>query len=295
MKYRTIEFTKKFNLGNYETQDIKIQVEVEEGENVDEVFLKLKKKVLEMGNPKEEQKMTNGTTKEDFYSGNFLKAESCKGGEIVKFLDEGEITEITTPEGKVKAVMNFQVDFNGVEKTFTPNKGNADIFLEAWGENWIGKKFKVTLTKVKVFGKMKNSIVAEPILEEGDKVPVVKPQKMDKEKKAWEALIKSLDTTQLGLLQKWLKEFKKEVRGWFGKKVQKMTGLETLTCVNSVLIILLLIRCLWGKQTMKTKEKVKEAVNDYAILKEILGNAGISINEGTIDIVQEALNWVLED
>jgi len=54
MKYKTIEFTKKFNLGNYETQDIKILVEVEEGENVDEAFLKLKKKVLDMGNPKEE-------------------------------------------------------------------------------------------------------------------------------------------------------------------------------------------------------------------------------------------------
>jgi len=52
LKYKTIEYTKKWNLGNYETQDIKIQVEVEEGENVDEVMLKLKKKVLEMGNAK---------------------------------------------------------------------------------------------------------------------------------------------------------------------------------------------------------------------------------------------------
>jgi len=50
MKYKTVEFTKKFNLGNYETQDIKILVEVAENENVDEVFLKLKQKVLEMGN-----------------------------------------------------------------------------------------------------------------------------------------------------------------------------------------------------------------------------------------------------
>ena len=49
MKYRSVEFTRKFNLGNYETQDIKVLVEVDENENVDEVLLKLKKKVLEMG------------------------------------------------------------------------------------------------------------------------------------------------------------------------------------------------------------------------------------------------------
>jgi len=49
MKIKTIEFTKKFNLGNYETQDIKILAEVDEKENVDEAFLNLKKKVLEMG------------------------------------------------------------------------------------------------------------------------------------------------------------------------------------------------------------------------------------------------------
>ena len=49
MKYRTIRYVKKFNLGNYETQDIDITVEVGENENIDEVFLKLKKKVLEMG------------------------------------------------------------------------------------------------------------------------------------------------------------------------------------------------------------------------------------------------------
>jgi len=49
MKYKTIEFTKKFNLGNYETQDIRILVEIDEKENVDEVFVKLKRKVLEMG------------------------------------------------------------------------------------------------------------------------------------------------------------------------------------------------------------------------------------------------------
>lgn len=49
MEYKTIRYVRKFNLGNYETQDIDVSVEVDENENVDEVFLKLKKKVLEMG------------------------------------------------------------------------------------------------------------------------------------------------------------------------------------------------------------------------------------------------------
>lgn len=119
--------------------------------------------------------MSNGKTKKEFFEGNFLKAEDCKGGEIIEFLDEGEVTDLRTPEGKMKVVMNFQVKINGKEKTFTPNKTNADIFLKAWGENWAGRKFKVELVKVMVFGEKKDSIVAEPILEEGDKVPVVKP------------------------------------------------------------------------------------------------------------------------
>jgi len=114
----------------------------------------------------------------DFFSGNFLKAEDCKGGEIVEFLDGGNMEEIVTPEGKTKSVLNFQVKINGNEKTFTPNRGNGNSFVEAWGEDsegWIGKKFKITLTKVMVFGKKKDSIIAEPIIGETDKVPVVKP------------------------------------------------------------------------------------------------------------------------
>ena len=101
----------------------------------------------------------------DFFSGNFLKAEDCKGGELAEILDEGEITELQTPEGKVKAVMNFQISLNGVEKTFTPNKSNGNILVEAFGEDtktWIGKKFKISLSKVRVFGKLKDSIVVEP-------------------------------------------------------------------------------------------------------------------------------------
>lgn len=49
MKIKQIIYRRKFNLGGYETQDIELIAEVSENENVDEVFLKLKKKVLEMG------------------------------------------------------------------------------------------------------------------------------------------------------------------------------------------------------------------------------------------------------
>jgi len=102
----------------------------------------------------------------EFFSGNYLKAEDCKGGEICEILDEGEITEIQTPEGKTKVVMNIQVKMGESEKTFTPNKSNGNILVEAFGEDtsaWIGKTFKITLTKVRVFGKLKDSIVVEPL------------------------------------------------------------------------------------------------------------------------------------
>ena len=114
----------------------------------------------------------------EFYSGNFLKAEDCKGGEICKFLDEGEMEEITSPEGKTKEVLNFQVSFNvgkeEAEKTFTPNKSNGNILMEAFGEDtskWIGRQFKITLQRVRVFGKMKPSIIVEPL-------DIVQTQKM---------------------------------------------------------------------------------------------------------------------
>ena len=106
----------------------------------------------------------------DFYSGDYLKAEDCKGGEICEILDSGEISEIQSPEGKVKEVLNFQVTFDvegkKIEKTFTPNKGNGNILVDAFGEDtekWIGKRFKINLVKVRVFGKVKPSIVVEPL------------------------------------------------------------------------------------------------------------------------------------
>ena len=115
----------------------------------------------------------------DFFSGNFLKAEDCKGGEICELLDFGSMEEITTPEGKAKAVLNFQIRFDvegaKSEKTFTPNKSNGNAMVEAWGDDtdaWVGKRFKINLAKVRVFGKIKDSIVVECL----DVVPTEKIQ-----------------------------------------------------------------------------------------------------------------------
>ena len=47
MKITYVEFTRKFNLGNFESQDIKLSADVEEGETVDQVIQALKKTTLE--------------------------------------------------------------------------------------------------------------------------------------------------------------------------------------------------------------------------------------------------------
>lgn len=119
----------------------------------------------------------------DFFSGNFLKAEDCKGGELCEILDAGSMEEITSPEGKVKPVLNFDIrfDLEGAksEKTFTPNKSNGNVMVEAWGDDtdkWVGKRFKIALGKVNVFGKFKNSIIVEPL----DVVETQKVQTMAK-------------------------------------------------------------------------------------------------------------------
>ena len=51
MKYKTIEFARKFNIGNFETKDIKLSVEIED-EDIDKVFMELKNKVMELGEKK---------------------------------------------------------------------------------------------------------------------------------------------------------------------------------------------------------------------------------------------------
>ena len=108
------------------------------------------------------------TNVKNVFSGNYLKAEDCKGGEIVEILSEGEIAEITSPEGKVKNVLNYKVSVDGQEKEWTPNRTCGQMLMQAWGEddkNWIGKKFQIELMRTQMFGKVKNAILVKLINE----------------------------------------------------------------------------------------------------------------------------------
>ena len=112
------------------------------------------------------------TNVKGYFSGNFIKAEECKGGEICEILAEGVMEEITSPEGKAKAVLNYQVSIDGIERTFTPNKSNGQIMMGAWGEDdskWLGRKFQIKLVDTIAFGKRKKSIVVEPLEEKAEK------------------------------------------------------------------------------------------------------------------------------
>ena len=109
------------------------------------------------------------TNVKDYFGGSFLKAEDYKGGEIVEILSTGQYEDIQTGDNKTKSVLNYVVSVNGVEKTFTPNKSNGQILIEAFGEDdagWIGKKFIIRIEKIMAFGKRINSIIVDPVTEE---------------------------------------------------------------------------------------------------------------------------------
>ena len=113
-----------------------------------------------------------------FFEGNFLKAEDVKDGDIMTIASIGDLAEIQSEKGKVKEVLNYEVEVNGQAKTFTPNMTNGRALIEAFGEDdekWVGKKCRIHIVKIKAWGKTRDSIEIEPIKTEklGD---VVKPK-----------------------------------------------------------------------------------------------------------------------
>jgi len=97
-----------------------------------------------------------------FFSGNYLKAENLKGGEIIEILAMGEVAEIQNKDGKTKSVLNYRVSVDGKEFEWTPNKTNGQQLMEAWGEDdekWVGKKFQVEIVKTISFGKPAKAMI----------------------------------------------------------------------------------------------------------------------------------------
>ena len=95
----------------------------------------------------------------------FIKADEVKDGEIIVFLDEGELAD-----GKYGKQLNIRVNYKSEERLFTIKKTNADKLSEAFGEetkNWVGKGAKLTVERVKVMGEMVDTITLDPIIKNG--------------------------------------------------------------------------------------------------------------------------------
>ena len=119
----------------------------------------------------------------DSESENFLSAKLVKKngwqGKTATILDEGTIETIKKEGEKEKAVINYNVEIEGKEIIYTPNKTNRGIWEEAWGEEreiegkktrgldtskLPGKQFKITLTKVNLRGSIVDSVLTEPVV-----------------------------------------------------------------------------------------------------------------------------------
>jgi len=97
----------------------------------------------------------------------FLKAKDSKVGDVVTFLDEGEIKEF--PNGD--KALNFTVDVNGEEKIYSPNKTNLSILAQHWGtetSNYINKQATISFMKVRnpQDGQLVDSIALQPMKDE---------------------------------------------------------------------------------------------------------------------------------
>jgi len=104
-----------------------------------------------------------------FFEGNFLKPEDVKQDDIMTIVSVGELAEIQGEKGKVKEVLNYDVEVNGQVRTFTPNMTNGRALIDAFGEDdekWVGKKCRINIVKIKAWGKTRDSIEVAPIKEE---------------------------------------------------------------------------------------------------------------------------------
>src|SRR5258708_4894386 len=96
----------------------------------------------------------------------FLKAEHCKDGDVINFMDAGIISDKEFERNGKKEtnpVLELTVEINGERKVYSPNSASRGFFEEAWGfdtEKWISKQARITIA-ANNFGK--KTILAKPI------------------------------------------------------------------------------------------------------------------------------------
>lgn len=92
----------------------------------------------------------------------YLKPEVCKDGDIITFLNAGEIKEKKFDD-EVKDVFEIGVLLNGHEKLYSPNGTTLKLLSKAWGtatEKWVKQKARITILPS---NNGKDMIVAKPI------------------------------------------------------------------------------------------------------------------------------------
>lgn len=97
--------------------------------------------------------------------GKYINATNAKDGEVCKITGRIEISEMTSPEGKTKSVLNIPVG----ERVYTPNKTTIQDFTKAWGDDidkWEGKGFKIKVVKDEKNKKFPIKVYGEPMQED---------------------------------------------------------------------------------------------------------------------------------
>lgn len=100
---------------------------------------------------------------------NWLKSENVKSGDLITFLDEGQIVpsaKYTYEDGTPRKDFILKVKHNDVDCDLRLNATNKKILIKAFGEetaDWVGKTAKLTTADIMVSGKLMKTIIMQPV------------------------------------------------------------------------------------------------------------------------------------
>lgn len=109
------------------------------------------------------------------FSGSFVNAENVENGDVLTIVaqpvpQEKESSDMTFIDGVMKKkkymVLNIEVEYKGLGKTYTPDSNTGRRFNAFWGKDyskWIGKQFQVKIEPYKAFGADKTRVAGFPV------------------------------------------------------------------------------------------------------------------------------------